>query len=377
MALLALLVWTAVASAQGPRVILPAPAPEGPQPAWLDNAVTLRFMEWQELDREWRSASAHREDAAFVTKALTVCTRALELPEEGQPQPGMRARIVSESCGAALGTAAACYTRRTAGDHGRRWTRGFTLSWTTHTDDCGPLRMLHRVSEQLRAGGDRAAADAEPALRAGAAELAAASAGKAILDLPPCERIPRLRALAQVDAGELGALRSIQEASTRAQLEQRWNQPDILSGSYGLVAAYHLAEAQLTLYSEATASLASASAPDDLSDAESAVAALTCLGDYRDARRKSEAAAKLVARLRAQADSEAACARDRSCAEQRRETRAPQREQPAPAPYLFDRDDDDDRGGCCKICTKGQACGDSCISRSKTCHKGPGCACDG
>ncbi len=32
--------------------------------------------------------------------------------------------------------------------------------------------------------------------------------------------------------------------------------------------------------------------------------------------------------------------------------------------------------GCCKICTTGKACGDSCISRSYTCHKGPGCACD-
>jgi hypothetical protein len=32
---------------------------------------------------------------------------------------------------------------------------------------------------------------------------------------------------------------------------------------------------------------------------------------------------------------------------------------------------------CCKVCTTGQACGDSCISRSYTCHKGPGCACDG
>jgi hypothetical protein len=32
---------------------------------------------------------------------------------------------------------------------------------------------------------------------------------------------------------------------------------------------------------------------------------------------------------------------------------------------------------CCKICTKGCACGDSCISCSYTCHKGPGCACDG
>lgn len=33
--------------------------------------------------------------------------------------------------------------------------------------------------------------------------------------------------------------------------------------------------------------------------------------------------------------------------------------------------------GCCKTCSAGQACGDSCISREKRCHKAPGCACDG
>jgi hypothetical protein len=32
---------------------------------------------------------------------------------------------------------------------------------------------------------------------------------------------------------------------------------------------------------------------------------------------------------------------------------------------------------CCKICSAGKACGDSCIARSKVCHKGKGCACDG
>jgi hypothetical protein len=32
---------------------------------------------------------------------------------------------------------------------------------------------------------------------------------------------------------------------------------------------------------------------------------------------------------------------------------------------------------CCKTCSKGKACGDSCISRDKQCHKGVGCACDG
>jgi hypothetical protein len=32
---------------------------------------------------------------------------------------------------------------------------------------------------------------------------------------------------------------------------------------------------------------------------------------------------------------------------------------------------------CCKICRKGKACGDTCISVDKECHVGPGCACDG
>ena len=31
---------------------------------------------------------------------------------------------------------------------------------------------------------------------------------------------------------------------------------------------------------------------------------------------------------------------------------------------------------CCKVCTVGKACGNSCISRSYTCHQAPGCACD-
>lgn len=30
---------------------------------------------------------------------------------------------------------------------------------------------------------------------------------------------------------------------------------------------------------------------------------------------------------------------------------------------------------CCKHCSSGCPCGDSCISCSKTCHRGPGCAC--
>lgn len=32
---------------------------------------------------------------------------------------------------------------------------------------------------------------------------------------------------------------------------------------------------------------------------------------------------------------------------------------------------------CCKICRKGKACGNTCISRNYTCHKDAGCACNG
>lgn len=34
-------------------------------------------------------------------------------------------------------------------------------------------------------------------------------------------------------------------------------------------------------------------------------------------------------------------------------------------------------GGCCKVCHKGKACGDTCIAADKVCHKQGGCACDG
>jgi hypothetical protein len=31
---------------------------------------------------------------------------------------------------------------------------------------------------------------------------------------------------------------------------------------------------------------------------------------------------------------------------------------------------------CCRICDKGQACGNTCIAADKNCHKGRGCACN-
>lgn len=32
---------------------------------------------------------------------------------------------------------------------------------------------------------------------------------------------------------------------------------------------------------------------------------------------------------------------------------------------------------CCRVCTTGKPCGDSCIATTATCNVGPGCACAG
>lgn len=54
-------------------------------------------------------------------------------------------------------------------------------------------------------------------------------------------------------------------------------------------------------------------------------------------------------------------------------TRSSSKRRKAAAPS--DAPSDPVERSCCKVCSKGCACGDSCISCAKTCHKGPGCAC--
>ncbi len=51
---------------------------------------------------------------------------------------------------------------------------------------------------------------------------------------------------------------------------------------------------------------------------------------------------------------------------------------PAPIPSWYQAGNaGGDRSGCCKICTKVKACGNTCINASYTCHVGPGYACNG
>lgn len=50
-------------------------------------------------------------------------------------------------------------------------------------------------------------------------------------------------------------------------------------------------------------------------------------------------------------------------------TAEPEPAEPPPA-------DSTPAGACCRMCSKGKACGNTCIARSKTCHVPRGCACD-
>jgi len=59
------------------------------------------------------------------------------------------------------------------------------------------------------------------------------------------------------------------------------------------------------------------------------------------------------------------------------DTEEPYYEPPPTVPSFENTPPDNNPGtGCCKICSTGQACGNSCISRSYTCHRPPGCACN-
>jgi hypothetical protein len=50
---------------------------------------------------------------------------------------------------------------------------------------------------------------------------------------------------------------------------------------------------------------------------------------------------------------------------------------PSPSPRATPRPTPRPGPVCCRVCTTGKACGNSCISRSFTCHQPPGCACNG
>ena len=83
---------------------------------------------------------------------------------------------------------------------------------------------------------------------------------------------------------------------------------------------------------------------------------------------------KTDASLKREQAKQEAEARRREAEEQRRERRAAAAEA-ARASRSWDREPRSSTGGCCKYCSKGKPCGDTCIARNRTFHVGGGCAC--
>ena len=48
-----------------------------------------------------------------------------------------------------------------------------------------------------------------------------------------------------------------------------------------------------------------------------------------------------------------------------------------PVPQVVAAEAYDMSAACCRVCTQGKACGDTCIAKEYECHQAPGCACDG
>lgn len=86
------------------------------------------------------------------------------------------------------------------------------------------------------------------------------------------------------------------------------------------------------------------------------------------AMKHATASARQAAKL-----AERRAAKDREQAEKKpTQRRAPRRTAGEPASPTFSRPS---TRTCCKHCTKGIPCGDTCIAANRTCHAGPGCAC--
>ena len=54
----------------------------------------------------------------------------------------------------------------------------------------------------------------------------------------------------------------------------------------------------------------------------------------------------------------------------------PTRVAPTPPPTMRSDSSSEPSGACCRVCTRGKACGNSCINRGYQCRQPPGCACD-
>ena len=341
------------------RTILPAPPPDEAQGAWLDNEVTKRFVQWQRLDRDWQALKATPRSASFARRAADICLTVAELPREGEGEPERRTRLLDETCSGAINALPDCY-RENANRDKQGWAPGFERKRANHLREaCGDATRLEAVTTASRKRSGAAWPESvQVILSAERRDLARASSGKSALAHDLCGRVEALAHLLRKQAAPSRAARSLAESKTAATLTAQWSKLSSAGATFEEVVALHLAQARIELYGKAIASA-------DLLDAgitsegAKARAAFSCLKGFRDA------SARLRAVDRALVKAERGDTATRPI-HHHKEQRPQEIRYEAPPPQR-----------CCKVCRRGYACGDSCISRSKSCHKGPGCACDG
>jgi hypothetical protein len=301
----------------------------------VDPGAIARIAAWKDLERTWNELRASPAASDFARGAAMICTQAFAWPHQGEPRPGMRAGLIAQSCQGALGA----LSGREVNDQAvQTWQRGFVPGTDHDSLDCFALDQLAPVIGELVTGKDPALMQRwQDARQRCGTQQRDAQRGRAALALPLCERIGALHELL-AEQGKLDwAARQLSQADDADQLQSRWSRLAGRLARYQHVVAYHLAEARIEL---ATFAEQAAKTPA-LADANEVREAFQCLGDFRGA----------PARLREF---------ERRLQEQHGVQVTPREE-----------------GVCCRHCSRGKACGDSCIARDKVCRTEPGCACDG
>ncbi len=233
------------------QVVIPAPPPAGDVPTWLDNPTTRRFMEWQELERRWHGLKG-TAPAYLASSAAELCLKARDLPREGEPQPGLRARLLRETCAAAINAQLECYDRRAPNVS---WQRGFIRVEAASDKRCASWSSFERIVPFARDAEVPVAplVEADRVFASVARERRQAADGQRILDLPECERIEALRSLLARQEELDGAARALASVQSEERLARLWEETSTQHARYVDVAAFHLAEARLLLYGYARA----------------------------------------------------------------------------------------------------------------------------
>lgn len=324
------------------RFVIAAPAPGA-------GAHDADYTAWLSLSRRLETVLEGSSSVEHpAAEALAVCTTVLRIPVARAPSPTAHAALAQRACGKALELIPLCRGETPSEKLRVAWERAFQRLYVdSAAEHCGSVADARLASDYGRAHGLTVEAGAvDVALPVPTPDDERPSLEHLLGELP-CGRARDLRRVL-ADYPNDATTKSLLSATTTVELDQRWTAISDAGARFQDVVAYHLAEAVIALRRDTEALYGMATRAESVADAEAAAQLGTCLAQHD---RRSD----LPRRVRQL---------QRSLVQQQR---ARERK--------YERASDDERA-CCKVCSRGCACGDSCISCEKQCHRGPGCACD-